>query len=84
MTAGTVIRSFSSPGANPRGLTWDGRTLWNADNGTDLIYQIDPETGTVIRSFSSPGADPRGLTWDGRTLWNADNGTDLIYQIEST
>ena len=84
MTAGTVIRSFSSPGAYPFGLTWDGLTLWNADSGTDLIYQIDPETGTVIRSFSSPGGVPFGLTWDGRTLWNADYVTDLIYQIEST
>ncbi len=82
MALGTVIRSFAAPAASPGGLTFDGRTLWNANFISDLIYQIDPETGRVIRSFAAPATYPQGLTFDGRTLWNADSDSDLIYQID--
>ena len=64
------------------GLAWDGRYLWQVDNGADRIHQIDPDTGTSIRDFATPGFSPLGLTWDGRTLWHTDDNSDLIYQID--
>lgn len=79
---GAIIRSFTAPGTDGQGLTWDGRTLWHSDKGANLIYQIDPATGTVIRSFASPDADSSGLAFDGRALWNTDFNADLIYQID--
>ena len=69
MALGTVIRSFAAPSANVRGLTWDGRTLWVADDNANRIYQIDPVTGTIVRWFAAPSNSTGGLTWDGRTLW---------------
>lgn len=55
--------------------------IWNADNGTDKIYKIDPSSGQVLKSFDSPGDVPIGLAWDGTYLWNADYNTDKIYKI---
>ncbi|GAG17665.1 unnamed protein product, partial [marine sediment metagenome] len=32
---GTIIRSFAAPDQRTLGLTWDSRTLWLCDDGTD-------------------------------------------------
>ena len=81
MALGDVLRSFAAPGTSPRGLAADGRTLFNQDFDTQLIYQLDPRDGTVLRSFPTPATNPRDLAWDGRTLWLSDLGSDLIYQL---
>ena len=81
MAAGDVLRSFPLPAGNTTGLAWDGRALWNANLGSDRIYQIDPESGLVLRWFASPGASPVGLAWDGRALWIGSDVTDRIYQV---
>ena len=80
---GDVISSFSAPGTNPRGLTWDGTNLWLADSNTDLIYELTT-TGTVLSSFATPSIEPTGLTWDGTNLWLSDTSTDLNYQLTTT
>ena len=69
---GEVVKSFSTPGSFPTGLTFDGKNLWLADRETDKIYCINPETGKVIREIESPAYWPTGLAWDGENLWNAD------------
>ena len=38
MSAGQQIKSFSTPGGEPRGLAFDGKYLWLADSNTDKIY----------------------------------------------
>jgi len=80
---GAVIKWFASPSTMPQGLTWDGKTLWHCDLGSDTIYQLNPITGAVIRLFASPDTDPRGLTWDGKTLWVATGNLNRIYQLET-
>ena len=37
---GTIIDTVASPSTSPRGLCWDGRTLWHCDSQSDVIYQI--------------------------------------------
>ena len=37
---GTILRSFAGPASQTLGLAVDGRTLFNSDAGTDLIYQL--------------------------------------------
>ncbi|MCZ6779858.1 MAG: hypothetical protein O7F16_12960, partial [Acidobacteria bacterium] len=80
---GDVISSFSAPGTNPRGLTWDGTNLWLADSNTDLIYELTT-TGTVLSSFATPSIEPTGLTWDGTNLWLSDTSTDRNYELTTT
>jgi len=81
MALGDIIRSFASPGTAPRGLTWDGKTLWHSDTNLNRIYQIDPITGAVINFFASPDTVPRDLAWDGKTLWVATHNLRRIYQL---
>jgi hypothetical protein len=47
-----VILALDSPGAYPRGLTWDGTRLWNVDYQTDSLYALrkDSEENTVLES----------------------------------
>ncbi len=50
-----VIESFSAPGYDPAGLTFDGQYLWLSDWKTCLIYRIRPLDGYVVASFEAPG-----------------------------
>lgn len=79
---GDILKLIKTPGPCPTGLTFDGKNLWLADNFTDKIYQIDPESGKVIKSFDSPGHHPEGLAWDGKYLWHIDSGEKLMYKLD--
>ncbi len=87
-TLGALQSFFLFPGDSPFGLTWDGNTIWCANNqgtgGVATIYQFDPETGAIITSFPCPnsGSAANGLAWDGQYLWIADQTNHLIYRVE--
>jgi len=87
-TSGVLQSFFLFPGDSPFGLTWDGNTIWCANNqgtgGVATIYQFDPETGAVLTSFPCPnsGSAANGLAWDGQHLWIADQTNHLIYRVE--
>lgn len=51
MAFGDVIRSFPSPSTKPQALTFDGKSLINADGTTQRLYWIDRATGLVLRSI---------------------------------
>jgi len=85
-----LVGQFPSPDGATRGLAFDGKYLWSADNGDGnsvngpKIYKLDPNTGAVIASYPHPGVFPNGLAWDGKYLWHSDHGTGLIYKIDPT
>lgn len=81
-TVGDVLQVIKTPGPRPTGLAFDGRHLWLADDFTDKIYKIDPESGETLLSFDSPGHHPQGLAWDGRHLWHIDSGERLLYKLD--
>lgn len=60
----------AAPGPAPIGLTWHGRSLWNADYRTGRLYRLHPDTLDVEDSFVCPG-NLSGLAWDGESLWQA-------------
>ena len=39
--SGDILSEYQPPGEGPKGLTWDGKYLWNCDNNTDTIYQLN-------------------------------------------
>jgi hypothetical protein len=82
---GSIVSSFIPPpgGAyNPRGLAWDGQSIWAGYQSSGVIYQLDPTNGNIITSFASPaGFMQQGLTWDGQYLWST-GGDNVIYKIE--
>jgi transglutaminase-like putative cysteine protease len=79
---GDVLKTIKTPGPLPTGLAFDGQHLWLADDFTDKIYKIDPETGRILLSFDSPGHHPEGLAWDGQYLWHIDSGEKLMYKLD--
>lgn len=79
---GDIQKTIQAPGPCPTGLAFDGTHLWLAEDSTDRIYKIDPETGNVISSFGTPGHHPEGLAWDGRYLWHIDSGEKLVYRLD--
>lgn len=79
---GDVLKVIKTPGPCPTGLAFDGKSLWLADDFTDRIYKIDPESGKILKSFDSPGHHPEGLAWDGKYLWHIDSGERLMYKLD--
>jgi DNA-binding beta-propeller fold protein YncE len=45
---GDIQKVIKTPGPCPTGLTFDGKNLWLADNFTDKIYKINPQSGKVL------------------------------------
>lgn len=79
----------------PRGITTDGRNLYVADTGNNLIRKIAIATGAVT-TFAGSGAAgtadnpigtsatfnaPSGITTDGVNLYVADTGNNMIRKI---
>lgn len=83
-TNGTVLSSFTFPGTEARGLTWDGQFLYAIDGPALALLKMDT-SGTIIDSVSiaTLGGNPEGLTWDGTYFWVTENDTDTIYQIDA-
>lgn len=79
---GDILKIIKTPGPCPTGLAFDGQNLWLADNFTDKIYKINPESGKILKSFDSPGHHPEGLAWDGNCLWHIDSGERLVYRLD--
>jgi len=79
---GDILKVIKTPGPCPTGLAFDGKNLWLADNFTDKIYKIDPESGKILKVFDSPGHHPEGLAWDGKYLWHIDSGEKYMYLLD--
>lgn len=81
---GNIFSSYSFPGSEPLGLTWDGNYLYAIDGPNLTLLKLD-KAGNVIDSVSiaSLGSDPEGLTWDGQYFWITENQTNTIYQIDA-
>lgn len=80
---GIIINSFSSPGENPTGLTYDGAHLVSCDSvlfGPDKIYHHNGITGTITNSFAAPEANITGLAFDGIHLISCDVTWNKIYK----
>jgi len=52
----------------PSSLTWDGRSLWAADNVAPGLDRIDPGTNRVVQRIALD-ADPFDLAWGYGSLW---------------
>jgi YVTN family beta-propeller protein len=52
----------------PSSLTWDGRSVWAADNVAPGLDRIDPGTNRVVQRIALD-ADPFDLAWGYGSLW---------------
>ncbi len=73
----TDTTNFRRSLSQPKGLAWDGTTLYMVDDGTDALYTVSPSTGRATRVSTRTtrfGLDvslikPRDLAWSGSTLY---------------
>jgi len=78
-----VIRTLPVPGTTPRGIAFDGRSLWLLDSAAVTLYQLSIASGTIIRSMVVPDATTiSSIAFDGRLLWISDFGNDLFIQLD--
>ena len=80
-TSGAVIRQEDFTGVLDRGLAWDGEWLFScgdADDGSSILYRIEPDTLMVDQAFDAPGNHPCGLCFDGRFVWITDRDTGRV------
>jgi hypothetical protein len=73
-----VVASFSTPGKNTVGLTWDGARFWAADRGGDggWIYYCEGcgggGTATWVKAFPWKEGRLGTITWGEGGLWVVD------------
>ena len=76
-----VISTIVTPANEPRGLSWDGSTLWNVDGGANSLVSFNRFTGAPIRVLSSPLPDTTGIAFDGQDLWVCSRTVSYVYKI---
>jgi len=74
-----VQASYETPGRSPKGLAFDGESLWLGDDGDDQIYELIPDDGTILSYFRAPSRNLTSLAWDGTYLWVGDRMKDELY-----
>ncbi len=83
----SVVRTIDAPDTNISGLAWGGDRLWALDEGSSMIYGINPVTGSIEVSFevlhpSCPTYSPAGLAYHDGTLFSSyvsGNSSSYIY-----
>ena len=83
----SVVHTIDAPDTNISGLAWGGDKLWALDEGSSMIYGIDPVTGSIEVSFevihaSCPTLSPAGLAYSNGTLFSSyvsGNSSPYIY-----
>jgi len=77
----SVVKTIDAPDTGVTGLAWGSGSLWAADGGTGMIYEIDPADGTVLGSFYCNTGTPSGLAYMGGNLHalNSESGTYYGY-----
>jgi hypothetical protein len=77
----SIVDSFSTIGAQPTGLAFDGSYIYyamdrfSAEPNLNLIYVVNPTNGDTVRTIQMPDnnplgdINPRGMTIAGRFLW---------------
>lgn len=83
---GEILREEDFTGVLDRGLAWDGEFLFScgdADDGSSILYRIEPDTLMVEEAFDAPGNHPCGMTFDGRFVWITDRDTGRIDRFDN-
>ncbi len=83
---GEVLRMEDFTGVLDRGLAWDGEFLFSsgdADDGSSILYRIEPDTLMVEEAFDAPGNHPCGMCYDGRFVWITDRDTGRVDRFDN-
>lgn len=71
----TVSSSYTTPGAGPRGITWDGTNVLSTDVAARKHYKHAGFSDTIDSSYSTVEVTVTGITWDGTNVIGVDTST---------
>ncbi len=74
-----LVQKLEPPGRLAQGITWDGSSLWVADN-SGTLFQMDPE-GRTLDAIPAPEVTPQGLVWSGEGFWLYTTNYGHIYHF---
>lgn len=67
-------------GSSPEGLTFDGRNVWVAVQGTNSVVKLNAADGSRLGTFPVGGA-PEGMAFDGANVWVANESGSTISKL---
>jgi hypothetical protein len=70
--------TFSSNGASPRGLAFDGDHMWVTTFNSNAVYKVRASDGVTVNGFGSPGSGPWGIAFDGANMWWANYNSNVL------
>jgi DNA-binding beta-propeller fold protein YncE len=76
-----IINTVYTPAIAPRGMTWDGSTLWNVDGSGDTLLSLNASNGTLVRTLKSPLFNTADIAYDGLDLWVCSESDVNVYRI---
>ena len=80
-----TLYSFSTPGALPCGICWDGTYLWHNDS-SKYIYKLNT-LGEILDSIDNPDVDNQfrggGMTCDGTNIWLVGEQSAKLFKIDN-
>ncbi len=82
---GVVFLREDFTGVLDRTLAYDGESLWSCgdvQDGTSILYRIEPDTLRVEDAYNTPGHRPVGMCWDGRFLWITDRDSGRVDRFD--
>lgn len=78
-TSFAVAVTYDAPSTRPKGLAWDGQTMWSSDADSTKIYKHNMDaTLSVARVYESANSSPQGITWIYGRLFSAYSGWGKI------
>ena len=68
---GRTVAAIPTPGPAATGVAWDGQSLWQTDESTHQVYELDPTNGAVRSQYQLPLGSAHGIAFDPRngTFW---------------
>jgi len=76
-----IMNTVYTPAIAPRGMTWDGSTLWNVDGSGDTLLSLNASNGTLVRTLKSPLVNTTDIAYDGLDLWVCGESDVNVYRI---
>jgi hypothetical protein len=79
----TILDAYSTPGSGPAGLTWDGRSLWQAIHDEGWLRCVNPHTNDFDRTIVIEDHGwLSGTTWDGQRLWAVSQQKGQVFALD--
>ena len=71
-----------SVGTGPRGIAFDGASIWVANSGSNNVTKLRANDGASLGIFAV-GNIPNSIAFDGANIWVANSGTSNVTKLRA-